>query len=196
MEIKQKSKKDKLVTLFDRIEPRTTEQTIKKIVEINMEDESYISDGMEWVRQNGIEGADFPLVPISLHLSTPGGNVYDGLALYDAIESSATPVEIICSGKVMSMGVIVCLASPVRKSYRNTTFMIHQVSSGLIFGTLQDMKESVEETGRLNEIVFSIITGKSKVTREKLNSIIRQKEDWFFSAEEALNLGIITEIID
>lgn len=73
--------------------------------------------------------------------------------------------------------------------------MIHQVS-GMNFGTLQDMKESVEETNRLNEIIFDIIVKKSEVTREKLDSIIRQKEDWYFSAEEALNLGIITEIID
>jgi len=73
--------------------------------------------------------------------------------------------------------------------------MIHQVSR-MNFGTLQDMKESVEETNRLNEIIFDIIVKKSKVTREKLDSIIRQKKDWYFSAEEALNLGIITEIID
>ena len=195
MEIKQKSRKDKMVTLYDRIEARTAEQTLKKIVEINMEDESYINEGKEWAHQNMVEGATFKLTPISLYLSTPGGNVYDGLALYDTIESSTTPVEIICSGKVMSMGIIVCLASSIRKALRSTTFMIHQVS-GMIFGTLQDMKESVEETNRLNEIIFDIIVKKSKVTREKLDCIIRQKEDWYFSAEEALNLGIITEIID
>lgn len=195
MEVKQKSKKDKMVTLYDRIESRTAEQTLKKIAEINMEDEAYISDGKEWAIQNKVEGASFKLTPISLFLSTPGGNVYDGLSLYDAIESSNTPVEIICSGKVMSMGIIVCLAAPVRKSHRNTTFMIHQVS-GMNFGTLQDMKESVEETNRLNELIFDIIVKKSKVTREKLDCIIRQKEDWYFSAEDALNLGIITEIVE
>ena len=98
MEIKQKSRKDKMVTLYDRIEARTAEQTLKKIVEINMEDESYINEGKEWAHQNMVEGATFKLTPISLYLSTPGGNVYDGLALYDTIESSTTPVEIICSG--------------------------------------------------------------------------------------------------
>lgn len=49
-------------------------------------------------------------------------------------ESSNTPVEVICTGKIMSMGVIVAHGAKVRKAYRNTTFMMHQVS-GLSFGT-------------------------------------------------------------
>lgn len=72
MEIKQKSRKDKTVTLYDRIEARTAEQTLKKIVEINMDDESYINEGKEWAHQNMVEGATFKLTPISLYLSTPG----------------------------------------------------------------------------------------------------------------------------
>ena len=67
-----------MVTLYDRIEARTAEQTLKKIVEINMEDEFYINEGKEWAHQNMVEGATFKLTPISLYLSTPGGNVYDG----------------------------------------------------------------------------------------------------------------------
>lgn len=194
MDIKQKSMKEKSVTLFDRIEPRAVEATIRKIVETNMEDEQYVRDGKQWARENAVDGVSFPLFPIRLYLSTPGGNCYDGLALYDAIESSKTPVEVICSGKVMSMGIIVALASPVRKAYRNTTFMIHQVS-GMNFGTLQDMKESVEESERVNSLLFDIIQKKSKVTKERLDEVAKQKEDWFFSAEEALDMRIITEII-
>ena len=186
--------KEKAVTLFDRIEPRTVEATLRKIVEINMEDEQYVKDGKLWANDNAVDGVTFPLIPIRLYLSTPGGNCYDGLALYDAIESSKTPVEVVCSGKVMSMGIIVVLASPVRKAYRNTTFMIHQVS-GMNFGTLQDMKDSVEESERVNNLLFDIIRKKSKVTKERLDEVAKQKEDWFFSAEEALEMEIITEII-
>ena len=69
---------------------------------------------------------------LTFFLSTYGGACYDGMALHDVIESSRTPVEVICAGKIMSMGVIVALGATVRKAYRNTTFMIHQVS-GLSF---------------------------------------------------------------
>ena len=132
--------------------------------------------------------------PITLLINTPGGNCYDGMAIYDAIASSDTPVEIVCSGKVMSMGIIVTLAAPVRKAYRNTTFMIHQVS-GMILGCLQDMEESIEETKRINELLFSIIESRTKITREVLNDVAERKKDWYLTAEDALELGIITGII-
>ena len=193
-QVNQKTKKDKTVTLFDRIDARTVESSIMGIWKICLEDQQYKEASIKWATENGVSISEIPLTPITFMLSTPGGNCYDGLALYDTIANSSTPVEIICSGKVMSMGVITLLAADIRKSYRNTTFMIHQVS-GMNFGTLQDMKESVEESERVNSLLFDIIQKKSKVTKERLDEVAKQKEDWFFSAEEALDMGIITEII-
>jgi ATP-dependent Clp protease protease subunit len=72
--------------------------------------------------------------------------------------------------------------------------MIHQVS-GVSFGTLRDMEETVAEVSRINDMLFKVIKSKTKVTEERLNQVIRQKQDWFITAEEALELGILTEII-
>ena len=94
----------------------------------------------------------------------------------------------------MSMGIIVALGAKVRKGYRNTTFMIHQVS-GVSFGTLRDMEETVAEVSRINDMLFKVIKSKTKVTEERLKQVIQQKQDWFIPAEEALELGILTEII-
>ena len=118
----------------------------------------------------------------------------DGMSLYDVIESSNTPIEVICTGKIMSMGVIVALGAEVRKAYRNTTFMIHQLS-GLSFGTLREMEDSVAEASRINEMLFNIIKSKTLVTEEQLNEVLQQKKDGFLTAEEALRLGILTDII-
>lgn len=191
----QKTKKDKTVMLFDRIDARTVESSIKEIWKICLEDQQYTASSRKWASENGLTIAEIPLTPITFMLSTPGGNCYDGLALYDTIANSSTPVEIICSGKVMSMGVITLLAADVRKAYRNTTFMIHQVS-GMSLGTLQEMMESVEETTRVNDVLSEIIIGRTKITKKKLDEITRAKKDWIFTAEEALELGVITEIID
>ena len=57
------------------------------------------------------------------------------------------------------------------------------------------MEDSIAETSRINEILFSMIKSKTKVTEEQLNEILQMKKDWFLTAEEALNLGILTEII-
>ena len=194
MEIKQLEPKEKVLTFFGEIKSATVEATIKEIVKINLTDRAYVQQCAQWAIDNRLSPMAVTLTPIGLYLSTYGGGCYDGLALYDVIEASQTPIEVFCTGKIMSMGIIVALGAKVRKGYRNTTFMIHQVS-GVSFGTLRDMEETVAEVSRINEMLFKVIRSKTKVTEERLNQVIRQKQDWFITAEEALELGILTEII-
>jgi ATP-dependent Clp protease protease subunit len=131
---------------------------------------------------------------IQVLLSTYGGNVYDGLSLYDAIKNSKTDVDITCFGKIMSIGIIILLSAKTRKAYRNTTFMIHELSSGVI-GRLADMEESIDEAKRINKVLFDIIKKETKISPSLLDDIYIKKKDWFFTAEEALEMGLITEII-
>ena len=94
----------------------------------------------------------------------------------------------------MSMGIIVALGAKVRKAYRNTTFMIHQVQ-GISIGSLREMEDSVAEASRINDILFRIIKEKTKITDAQLNDVVQNRKDWFLTAEEALELGIVTDII-
>lgn len=194
MEIKQLEPKDKVLTFFGEFKSATVESAIKEIVKINISDQEYQKQCRQWAIDNGHNPSPAKLTPIEFFLSTYGGACYDGLALHDVIESSTTPVEIICTGKIMSMGVIVALGAKVRKAYRNTTFMIHQVS-GLSFGTLREMEDTVAEASRINEILFNIIKSKTKVTEEQLNEVLQKKKDWFITADEALNLGLLTDLL-
>ncbi len=100
----------------------------------------------------------------------------------------------ICTGKIMSMGIVVALGSKVRKAYRNTTFMIHQVQ-GISIGSLREMEDTVAEASRINDMLFRIIKEKTKITDAQLNDVIQNRKDWFLTAEEALKSGIVTEII-
>ena len=194
MEIKQLEPKEKVVTFFGEIKSSSVESAIKEIVKINLTDQVYIQQCTQWAVDNNLSPMPVTLSPIQFYLSTYGGGCYDGLSLYDVIETSDTPIEVVCTGKIMSMGIIVALGARVRKGYRNTTFMIHQVS-GFSFGTLKDMEETVAEVSRVNNMLFQVIKAKTKITEEQLNDVIRNKKDWFISAEEALELGILTEII-
>lgn len=194
-QLKQKTKKEKMLTLFDKMDSHSVEGAVKKIVETNIEDESFLEECRIWAQMGGTEMPALKLNPITMYISTYGGSCYDGMALYDTIKGSKTPVEVVCTGKVMSMGVIAILAAQVRKAHRNTTFMIHQLSS-MAIGTLQDMVDSVEESSRVNSMLFDIITSTTRITKERLSQVSEQKKDWFFNTEEALELGVITEIID
>lgn len=194
MDIRQTDRKDKIITFFEEVKSSTVEAVIKEIMKINYDDQDYTEKCQQWARDNNMPQTLVTLTPINLILSTYGGSIYDGLALYDAIESSTTPVEITCTGKIMSMGIIIALAGKVRKAHKNTTFMIHQ-ASGQTWGTITDMEESMEEKRRVNETIFNIIKQKTRIPEEKLDEVMNYKRDWFITAEEALELGIITEII-
>jgi ATP-dependent Clp protease protease subunit len=196
MEIKEIEIKDRTITIFNDVEEGTMATAIEKIFQINQEDEAWKRNLCSVMDMSGIKfdptAIDMP--HIQMLMSTYGGCVYDGLSLYDAIKNSKTEVDITCFGKIMSMGIVLLLASKTRKAYRNTTFMIHEGSSGAI-GKVSDMEDSIDESKRLNDIYFGIIESETKIPKAKLDEIRKRRKDWYFTAEEALEYGLITEII-
>ena len=195
MEIKEIESKERTITIFNDVDESSMSSAVEKIFQINQSDEEWIRNLHNIMNVSGVKcDSTIEMPHIQLLLSTYGGDVYDGLSLYDAIKNSKTEVDITCFGKIMSMGIIILLASKNRKAYRNTTFMIHEISSGAI-GKLADLEESVDETKRLNKVLFDIIEKETKITKEQLEEVYIKKQDWFFTAEEALELGLITEII-
>lgn len=194
MEIKQLEPKEKIITFFGEIKNTTVEAAIKDIAKINANDLDYSEKCRQWAIENHQEPAGVLLTPIRFYLSTGGGTCYDGMALHDVIEASRTPIEVICTGKIMSMGIVVTLGSKVRKAYRNTTFMIHQVQ-GISIGSLREMEDTVAEASRINDMLFRIIKEKTSITDAQLNDVIQNRKDWFLTAEEAFGLGIVTDII-
>ena len=104
---------------------------------------------------------------IQVLLSTYGGSVYDGLALYDAIKASKTKVDVIIGGKSMSMGTIIMLGSETRKAYRNTTFMIHEMHRDIL-GKLARIWRISGESKRLQKVLWDIITSETKITQKQL----------------------------
>ena len=196
MEIKEIESKERTITIFNDVDESSMSSAIEKIFQINQSDEEWIRNLYNILNAScaKFDSSVVEMPHIQVLLSTYGGDVYDGLSLYDAIKNSNTEVDVTCFGKIMSMGIIILLASKNRKAYRNTTFMIHEISSGAI-GKLADLEESVDEAKRLNKVLFDIIEKETKITKTQLEEVYNKKQDWFITAEEALKLGIITEII-
>ena len=198
MEIKEIDLKERTITIFNDVEEGTMLTAIEKIFQINQEDKEWIKNVRNVMAVSGAKfnpsNIDIEMPHIQILLSTYGGTAYDGISLYDAIKNSKTEVDITCFGKIMSMGIVLLLASKTRRAYRNTTFMIHEGSSGAI-GKISDMEDSVDEAKRLNDIYFDIIESEAKIPKAKLDEIRKTRKDWYFTAEEALKYGLITEII-
>ncbi|KAM0793838.1 ATP-dependent Clp protease proteolytic subunit [Usnea florida] len=141
--------------------------------------------------------ADSPEKPISLYINTPGGSVTAGLAIYDTMTYISSPVTTTCVGQAASMGSLLLCGGAPGKRYclPHSSVMVHQPSGGY-YGQASDIaihaKEILRVRGQLNEIY------KRHLTRpHSLDDIERLMErDNFMGAKEALEIGIIDEILE
>ena len=136
--------------------------------------------------------------PIILDITSPGGVMYAGLALYDIIRdyNLNTDHKIIAktTGLVASAATLVMLACDERIAGKNTTFLIHSIFT-FMTGKLQDAEEGIAEIRRLSDVAKNIYTERTNITLKQLKEIDKLKKDWILTSEEALEHGLITKII-
>lgn len=132
---------------------------------------------------------------IKLYINSPGGSVYDGLAIYDTIQYIKPDVMTIGIGLQASMGSFLLSSGTKGKRFAlpNSRIMMHQPSSGTQ-GKVTDqeitLRESIYIKQRLNEIL-------SKNTGQKVSKIEKDADrDFWMSAEEAKAYGLIDEVIE
>ena len=135
--------------------------------------------------------------PITIRISSYGGHVYelwDIVSKIEELQDKGYTINTMGCGKLMSCAFMLLLAGNNRLVQRYATPMYHSVASGG-FGKVQDLKENLEETNRLNEMAKEYVLKKTKITREKLDEIDKCKIDWYMDAQTALELGVATKII-
>jgi ATP-dependent Clp protease, protease subunit len=131
---------------------------------------------------------------ISIYINSPGGSVYAGMAIYDTMQFIKPEVQTICCGIAMSMGALLLAggAPGKRMSLPNSKVLIHQVSAGFQ-GQATDIeihaREIIDMRKRLDEII-------AHHTGQSIEKVSRDTErDYFMSAEEAKEYGIIDSVI-
>lgn len=131
---------------------------------------------------------------IDLYINSPGGNVSDGLAIMDAIQCIEAPVSTVCIGQAASMGAWILAGGVKGQRYAspNAEIMIHQIAGG-IRGENSDIQVHAQRMMRMQE---RLITMLSIWTGQTVENIAQDMErDFFMTAEDAKNYGIIDEII-
>jgi ATP-dependent Clp protease, protease subunit len=132
---------------------------------------------------------------VSIYVNSPGGSVYAGLAIYDAMQFIKPDVSTICVGVAMSMGALLLAggAPEKRMALPNSKILIHQVSGGFS-GQATDIeihaKEIIDVRQRLDEII-------AKHTGQPLDKVAKGTErDYFMSAAEAKEYKIVDRVIE
>lgn len=131
---------------------------------------------------------------IQLYINSPGGSVYDGLAIYDTMQYIKPDVQTIGIGLQASMGAFLLSSGAKGKRFvlPNARVMIHQPSSGTQ-GMVTDQEISLRESVRMKELLAKVI---AKNTGQKLDKVKTDMErDFWMSASEAVKYGLADEVI-
>ncbi len=135
-----------------------------------------------------------PAQDIQLYINSPGGSVTAGLAIYDTMQYVKPDVATICIGQAASMGALLLTAGAPGKRFSlpNSRIMIHQPLGGFR-GQATDIEIHAKEILSLKERLIDIMA--KHTGAEKKNLRKDMERDYFLSADEAKNYGIIDSVI-
>ncbi|MBZ9578105.1 ATP-dependent Clp endopeptidase proteolytic subunit ClpP [Patescibacteria group bacterium] len=135
-----------------------------------------------------------PKKDIQLYINTPGGSVTAGLAIYDTMQYIKCPVATICFGLAGSMGAVLLAAGEKGKRFAlpNTEVLLHQVAGGVTGEAIEieiTAKQIIKIKNKLNKML-------AKHTGQSLEKVEKDTDrDFYLSADEAKEYGIIDEVI-
>lgn len=138
--------------------------------------------------------AEDPKKDIIFYINSPGGSVYDGLAIYDTMNFVSCDVQTVGIGLQASMGAFLLSSGTKGKRFMlpHAKAMIHQPSSGTR-GKVTDMEIDLKESVKLKKLLNEIL---AKNTGQKIDKIESDAErDYWMSAEEAKAYGLIDKVI-
>jgi ATP-dependent Clp protease protease subunit len=131
---------------------------------------------------------------ITMHIDSPGGSVKSGLSMVDVMDYINSDIRTVNTGMAASMGSILLGAGTKGKrcSLRFSRTMLHQ-SSGGFRGNIQDARIDMEEWDKLNKTLFDLLGEYCNKSGEQVMK--DASRDLWLSSEQALDYGIIDEII-
>lgn len=135
-----------------------------------------------------------PQADISLYINSPGGSVYDGMAIYDTMNFIKPDVATYGIGLQASMGAFLLSSGAKGKRFclPHAKVMIHQPSSGT-HGKVTDMEIDMRETLEVKEMLAKIM---AKNTGQKLAKVKSDMErDYWMTPDEAVKYGLIDKVL-
>ena len=152
---------------------------------------------MEWVLYS-LKGAEHNRLidEIEIYINSNGGEVTALLPMIDLIDAMKKPVKTIVLGKAYSCGalLLLCGHKGKRAAYKNSEILFHEVAGGIIAKASQ-MVHEVERIKRFNDLAVKFIRERTRMSEAQISKFMESNRDIFITAQEALEYGIIDEII-
>jgi ATP-dependent Clp protease, protease subunit len=128
---------------------------------------------------------------ITLRINSPGGDIFDGVAIHNAIKNHKAKVTAYVDGIAASAASYIAMAADKIVMPANTFMLIHG-ASGFVFGNAEDMRAVAGDLDRVDKSITATYVSRSKSTTAKIKAIM--KEDRLMDAAEAKELGLADEV--
>ena len=172
--IGEKLMKSRIIMITDVITKRLAQRTIGQLLILEQED---------------------PEKEIKVFINSPGGDADAGFAIYDMMKFIKPKIKNVCAGVAASAAVIILLGTGKenRVSLPNSRILIHQPSTG-VHGTASDIQIEASEILKCREKINRMISDETNQEFEKVEN--DTKRNYWMSAEEAVEYGLISKIIN
>lgn len=165
--------KDRIIFLGDEVNEQTANLVVAQLLFLASED---------------------PKADINLYINSPGGSVYDGLAILDTMNLVKPDVATFGVGLQASMGAVLLAAGAKGKRHMlpHAKTMIHQVSSGTK-GKATDMEIDLRETLAVKQNLIDILVEATGQTEKKIREDMER--DYWMTADEAKKYGLVDDVV-
>ena len=132
---------------------------------------------------------------IDVRINSLGGEVFAGMAIFNALRNSSANINIYVDGVAASMAAVIALCGRPLHMSRYSRLMLHQVSGG-VMGTSAEIRSYADQIDSLNEVLVSVVSDRSKLPAEEVKEKWFDGKDHWISAQEALKLNLADTIYD
>ena len=132
---------------------------------------------------------------VNIRINSNGGEVYCGIAIYNAIKNSRADVHLYVDGIAASMASVIALCGKPVEMSRYARLMLHSVSGGC-YGNIKEMEKCIKEIESLEDSLADIYAARLGLTADEVKARFFDGEDHWLTAREALDLGFVDGIYD
>jgi ATP-dependent protease ClpP protease subunit len=148
----------------------------------------------DYIGWGGVTAADFAkelqaltVKSLTVRLNTPGGDVFDGLAIYNTLKSHGATIHVRVDGVAASIGSIIAMAGDTIAMGESSFLMVHNPWA-LVIGNATDMRDMADTLDKIGGSLAGIYQARAKVTKEQ--ALAWMADESWFTADEAKAAGL------
>ena len=131
-------------------------------------------------------------IPIYLHLTTNGGEIYAAFSAIDCIQQMKCPLYTVVDGFVASAGTLISIAGKKRYILPNAYMLLHELRSGF-WGKMSDMTEEMENLKKLMDHLIEFYSTHTPLSKKTLEKLLTKDSIW--NAKECISRGVVNGVL-